>query len=59
MLAAASLVTRSMPTYTHTHIHTQQAKEQVKTECTQTQECEKWMGRNPIYKLKSGDLVGV
>ena len=39
------------------HTHTQQAQEQVKTECTQ--DCEKWMGRNPIYKLKHGGLVGV
>lgn len=28
---------------THTP-QTQQAKEQVKTECTQTQECERWIG---------------
>lgn len=35
------------------HIYTTNpGKEQVKTECTQTQECERWIGRNPIFKLK-------
>lgn len=38
---------------------TQQAKEQVKTECAQTQECERWIGKNPIFKIKHKGLVGV
>lgn len=59
-MPAAGILYRVWEPEAHTHTpQTQQAKEQVKTECTQTQECERYMRRNPIYKLKHGGLVGV
>lgn len=58
-MPAAGILYRVWELEAHTHTpQTQQAKEQVKTECTQTQECERWMGRNLVYKLKHGGLVG-
>lgn len=58
-MPAAGILYRVWEPEAHTHTpQTQQAKEQVKTECTQTQECERWMGRNPIYKLKHGGFSG-
>lgn len=59
-MPAAGILYRVWEPEAQTHTaQTQEAKEQVKTEGTQTQECERWTGRNLIYRLKHGGLVGV